>query len=251
MVFFGNTFFQLAYSAFVAFDLFSLTGVPGLRELAFSALSAVMVVGFSLMLVGRLLDREGGERGEEATPRRERDDERDDVVDPSFARRQAEYDLPRPGEGNGQTPKFLALCVALFVATGVAGLTGPQRLFRGLYTCSVAFGMAFVACVVALLSGSVGEDLTRRYLAGYHLHESVVGLYFLLIGVPLLAWSPFYSAEFAVGSAFVTAGVFLFGRDWKDLVAGDILVHKSREGDYEEFLRYKRGKRAPKPSAEQ
>jgi hypothetical protein len=42
---------------------------------------------------------------------------------------------------------------------------------------------------------------------------------------------------------FIVAGIFLIGRDWKDVVAGRILVHYSKEEDYDEYkkLKEKRG----------
>ena len=90
---------------------------------------------------------------------------------------------------------------------------------------------------MALVSGNLNEDVFRLYIKGYHVHESIIGLYFVLIGGPLL-WG--YSLQFEIGIAFMAAGIFLVGRDWKDVVKGDLLVHKSLEPDYDAYMNLKK-----------
>ncbi len=238
-VFFGNTFLQFAWSVFSAFDLFWLLGIDGYKWLAFDVMALIMALGFTLMFLGALLQRkvkkpkiDVAKLGDSA----------------AFYQQQKEYAEPEAtgtaGGGKG-TFKFFGIALAFFAATAtmyflwdaVPGIW-VGILYQGFYQCSIAFGSVAVGFLVALVVGNVNEDVWRLYIAGYHVHESVIGLYFTCIGTPMLAGG-FYSLSFCIGMAFIVSGIFLVGRDWKDVVKGDILVHKSREPDYDEYIRLK------------
>ncbi len=102
----------------------------------------------------------------------------------------------------------------------------------------MALGSIAVGCLVALVSGNMTEDVWRTYIAGFHVHEGFVGIYFALIGGPMLAMAAI-SVEYYIGLVFILSGVFLVGRDWRDIVKGEILVHKSHEPDYEQYAALK------------
>ncbi|MBN2153260.1 MAG: hypothetical protein JW839_17530 [Candidatus Lokiarchaeota archaeon] len=240
--FFGNTFLQLGWSVFSAFDLFSLLGVAQYKRSAFGVLAMIMALGFALMLLGSLLQRkvkkpevDAAKLGESA----------------AFYRQQKEYAEPEPAGARGKaTSRFLLVCLALFVAAAAMYVLFDKTpgeaagvyyvLYQGLYQYSLAFGAVGVGFLVALVVGNVNEDVWRLYIAGYHVHESVIGLYFTCVGAPMLAGGMWTNGlEFCIGMAFIVSGIFLVGRDWKDVVKGDILVHKSREPDYDEYMRLK------------
>jgi hypothetical protein len=241
-MFFGNTFLQLTWSVFSAFDLFSLLGVAGYKRPVFSVLATVMALGFVLMFLGALLQRKVKKPQVDAATLGD---------SAAFYQHQKEYAEPvvTGSAGHGKaTFKFFGIALAIFAATGIVAalyeaIPAPQgnvfyTLFQGLYQSSIAVGTVAVGFLVALVVGNVNEDVWRLYIAGYHVHESVIGLYFTCIGAPMLAGG-FYGLEFCIGIAFIVAGIFLVGRDWKDVVKGDILVHKSREPDYDEYMRLK------------
>jgi hypothetical protein len=237
--FFGNTFLQLGWSVFSAFDLFWLLGIDEYRRPIFVVLVAIMALGFTLMFLGALLQRkvkkpqvDAAKLGDSA----------------AFYQQQKEYaepEAPASGGGGKATLRFFGVALAFFAATAamyvlwdaVPGIWAGI-FYQGFYQYSIAFGAVAVGFLVALVVGSVNEDVWRLYIAGYHVHESVIGLYFTCVGAPML-FAGFYGLEFCIGMAFIVSGIFLVGRDWKDVVKGNILVHKSREPDYDEYMRLK------------
>lgn len=235
--FFGNTFPQLACSLLLAFDVFALLGVPALGPAIFRVLAMVMATGFGLMFLGSLLQRRF------ARPR-----VASDALGESkeFYEQQLAYAEPEGERGKG-VQRFFLIAFAWFAITIVLQAlpwSDPvlAALASGFYSLSISWGVIGVGVLVALVVGNVNEDVWRLYIRGYHVHESIIGIYFALIGGPLLVFGAF-SLEFWLGLVFLASGVFLVGRDWKDVSRGLFLVHKSKEPDYEayEALKKQRG----------
>ncbi|MHA1371809.1 MAG: hypothetical protein ACTSRA_19075, partial [Promethearchaeota archaeon] len=157
-----------------------------------------------------------------------------------------EYADPTTTNGSNRgTLIYFCITIIIFSITGFLyliflnlGISFIDILFEGFYSYSLSFGAIAVAFLTALIVGNVNEDVWRLYLKGYHVHESIIGLYFSLIGGPLLLSTP-QSLEFIIGLAFIIAGIFLIGRDWKDVVKGNLLVHRSKEPDYEIYKELK------------
>ncbi len=240
--FFGNTFLFLVYSVFVAFDIFSLIQVSGLRTIIFWILFSIMIGGFCLLFLGSRLQKvlEKSETKIKGTSN-QIDQVNLSKSDAEFFNQQQEYVTPKGPEGRG-TMKLFGISVLVIVLAILFWGLSLNSLARGFYAYSVALGAITVACLVALVSGNVSEDLWRAYLGGYHVHESFIGIYFAIIGGPMmaLAVSP---VEFYLGLAYIISGVFLVGRDWKDVVQGKFLVHKSKEPDYEQYAAIKAKKK--------
>jgi hypothetical protein len=169
-------------------------------------------------------------------------------VNMDFYIQQQEYLSVRSG-GQGQTkPIFIFTIVLSFfnlflyiVNKGYipsAGfLTVLASFWDSIYIYTFCLGTISVAFLIAFVAGNVTEDFMRNYIKGYHIHESVVGIYFILIGVPIMATTEFFNIRFSLGNSFLIAGIFLIGRDWKDIVKGNIFVHQSKEYDYEQYLK--------------
>ncbi len=238
VAFFGNTFLFLLYSVFVAFNIFALIPVPDLRIIVFWILFGIMFGGFALMFLGSRLQKvvekaEATEKGvtngiNQANLSK---------TETEFLNHQQEYAAPKGPERRG-TMKVFGLTLLIIACAVLFGVLSIEPLARALYAYSVAFGLIAVGCFVALVSGNMTEDVWRTYLAGYHVHESFVGIYFALIGGPMLAFAAL-SVEYYVGLIYIVSGVFLLGRDWRDVVKGEILVHKSKEPDYEQYAALK------------
>ncbi len=236
--FFGNTFAQSAWSVFSAFDLFTLLGVGTFKHPVFAVLAMIMALCFTLMFLGALLQRKVKKPEVDAAKL---------GSSAAFYEQQKGYAEPEAAGSGGKskaTFRFFGVALAVFAATAATyALWGfvPEVwvgvLYRAFYQYSIAFGAVAVAFLVALVVGNVNEDVWRLYIAGYHVHESVIGLYFTCVGAPMLMGGN--GLEFCIGLAFIVSGIFLVGRDWKDVVKGDILVHKSREPDYDEYMRLK------------
>lgn len=241
-IFFGNSFLQSAFSICTAFSIFYVIGFSWIQNGIFDVLTFIMLFGFLLMFLASMIQRkfkkpelDAATLGDAAT----------------FYEQQKVYGEPKHASSKG-TFKFFGIALAWFAATfvlynlenlletGVFPLIFTI-LFLGFYRYAIAIGAIGVAFLVALVAGNLNEDVFRLYIKGYHVHESVIGLYFALIGAPLLAYYIF-SLEFEIGIAFLAAGIFLVGRDWKDVVNGNLLVHKSREPDYDDYMKLKKTK---------
>ena len=234
LVFFGNTFLQFACSLLLAFDVFAFFGVAWLGSAIFRALAMVMATGFGLMFLGSLLQR----RFTKSDP-----DETTLGEDKEFYEHQKQFADPEGDRGKG-LQRFFGIALAWFAVTIVLNSIpwrGPvvDAVASGFYGISIAWGVIGVGMLVSLVVGNVNEDVWRLYIRGYHVHESVFGIYFALIGGPLLVF-PAMSLEFSLGLVFVASGVFLIGRDWKDVSRGLLFVHKSKEADYDTYTNLKK-----------
>ncbi|MFX0099416.1 MAG: hypothetical protein ACFFCS_07520 [Candidatus Hodarchaeota archaeon] len=241
VIFFGNTFVLFTFSLFHSFNLFSLLNISGVKDLAFSILALVMATGFLLMFIGGVLQRKFQGTEEEK-------DVEKLGIDKELYEKQKEYGAPKEVKGRDAyiflwiTLIFFALTAVFYLLDNVLPWSPWSYLLynfnRGFYHYSVAFGAVAVAILVSFIVGNINEDVMRFYIGPYHLHESVIGIYFAMIGGPLLSYW-FYSLEFCIGLAFLVSGIFLVGRDWEDVVKGEMLVHKSREADYEKYKKMK------------
>ncbi len=213
--------------------------------MVFWVLFGIMMGGFLLMFIGSRLQKvvekaEAREKGGEFGINQAKLSK----AEAEFVNHQQEYAAPRGPERRGTLKFFVVtliviVCSVLFeVLSNQPFAQGFQYLAWGFSAYSIALGSIAVACFVALVSGNMTEDVWRTYIAGYHVHESFVGIYFAVIGGPMLAMAAF-SVEYYIGLIFVVAGVFLVGRDWRDVVKGEILVHKSKEPDYEQYAALK------------
>ncbi len=223
---------------FVAFNIFALIPFPDLRTIVFVVLFGIMIGGFFLMFIGSRLQKvvekaeakvKGATNGMNQANLSKSEAE--------FLNHQQEYAAPRGPERRG-TMKFFVITLFVLVLAIVFQALSIQPFASGFYAYTVALGSIAVACLTALVTGNMTEDVWRTYIAGFHVHESFVGIYFALIGGPMLA-IPASMMEFYMGLIFVVAGVFLVGRDWRDVVKGEILVHKSKEPDYEQYAALK------------
>ncbi|HMF32962.1 MAG TPA: hypothetical protein VKK79_16180, partial [Candidatus Lokiarchaeia archaeon] len=217
-----------------AFNLFAILQVPEWRPIIFYILVAIMFSGFLLMFIGSRLEAARAKQAEgESVARSPPKVEGLSEEQEEFLASQYQYIAPPVDKGGG-TKKLLILTGIIILAAVVLGLLKLFPLDLGLYAYSIAFEVAAVACLVSFVVGNLNEDLWRFYLLGYHVHESFIGIYFILIGGPLVAVS-MVAGEFEIGLAFLAAGVFLIGRDWRDVAEGHILVHKSNEPDYADY----------------
>ena len=238
IAFFGNTFLFLIYSVFVAFDLFVLFPAPNFRLAFFWILFIIMLGSFLLMFIGSRLQNVIKKADAGLKERIEKTNLKNlSELELNYFVHQQDY-APPPDSNRKGTIKVLLITSLVIGVAIVFGVLSIQPLAQGFYAYSVSLGSITVGCLIALVSGNITEDVWRTYIAGYHVHESFVGIYFAIIGGPMMiiAISP---VEYYVGLIFIVAGVFLIGRDWKDVVKGEILVHKSTEPDYEQYIALK------------
>jgi hypothetical protein len=240
VIFFGNTFLLFTYSVFISFNLFSILDIYEYKGPVFAILASIMGAGFLLMFLGGILQRKF-----------QRPEEKKDVekmgIKKEYYEQQKEYGAPKEVKGKDAfiylwiVLAFIGATVVLYILYNIQYSYIIDTLHQGVYFYTISFGSVAIAILVAFIVGNINEDVMRFYIGPYHVHESIIGIYFALIGGPLLSYS-IYSVEFCIGLAFLVSGIFLVGRDWKDIVQGEMLVHKSREADFEQYKKMREHK---------
>ncbi len=130
VAFFGNTFLFLIYSVFVAFNIFALIPIPGLRIIIFWVLFGIMMGGFLLMFIGSRLQKvvEKREKGENFGINQTKLSK----TEAEFVNHQQEYAAPKGPERRG-TLKFLAITLIVLALAVLFGVLSIQPLAEGLY----------------------------------------------------------------------------------------------------------------------
>lgn len=248
-LFFGTTFFLFIYSIGSAFNLFALLGLDSFKNLLYRFLSFSLLISFILIFIGSKFEKKH-ERFEKINTQLLKEN----GIDQKYFEHQLQFIEPHE-QGHNQTKKFFGISILVYginiiifiIDTGyIRDHSEPNAdlgiLKSGIYIYSFALVMISLAFLIAMVAGNFTEDTMRTYFKGYHVHESFMGIYFIFIGIPLMATSSFNYSPFAMGCGFLVAGAFLIGRDWRDIVKGDILVNKNDEKDYKTYLKLKKNK---------
>ncbi|MHA1680261.1 MAG: hypothetical protein ACTSUE_04595 [Promethearchaeota archaeon] len=85
-----------------------------------------------------------------------------------------------------------------------------------------------VGFILSGFAGDLNVELWRFEIFGLHIHEAAVGIFFILVGVPLMYNGAAIDKILAAFYFFV--GAFLIGRDWKDMANGRI-IERTRKCD--------------------
>ena len=102
--------------------------------------------------------------------------------------------------------------------------------FGQVYNAFAMYGLVGATISVGfLLSGFAGElnvEVFRFEIWHLHIHEAAIGIFFIIVSVPLLYNGAVTDKILALFYFFI--GAFLIGRDWKDVSAGKIIEHKKK-----------------------
>ncbi|MBD3354042.1 MAG: hypothetical protein GF364_21350 [Candidatus Lokiarchaeota archaeon] len=244
IVFLIDVFLMLLHSFTSAFSLHSLLGLEDYKSKIFMVFTLIMTISFLLMYFGAKIEvknnKKNGKRKLEFCKE----------MDPEFCEHQKEFLTPQT-DGQGQTIPVIRISLVLFILMMLIyysyynafelsseDLSTIPPFWRGSFLYTMAFFFISVSFLIAKAAGNLTEDMMRTYILGFHVHESVLGIMLIITGVPLMATAPaYYFLEFIIGGAFVVSGIFLIGRDWQDIAKGDILVHKSKEKDYQIYVK--------------
>jgi hypothetical protein len=173
-------------------------------------------------------------------------------IDKEFYESQKEY-FPPKEQGNKQFRILIILALALYIPTivllifreynRVMEISYPLYLdyiWNALFFYSFVFSLILICLFVLNMAGKQNTIWQRLYVFGFHIHESTFGILLILIGVPyIMTIGNVYTFQFFMGSGLIVTGVTLIGKDWKDVVKGDFVVHKSKEKDYSEYMKMK------------
>ncbi len=87
---------------------------------------------------------------------------------------------------------------------------------------TIAIFVAFAANLPRM-AGTVNNDVQEFHVWGYHVHESIFGVCFIIAGILFIFNANNNTVDIIFASFFFVAGGFLFGRDLKDVLAGKFI----------------------------
>jgi hypothetical protein len=74
-------------------------------------------------------------------------------------------------------------------------------------------------------------ELFRFQIRSLHVHEAAIGIFFIIVAVPLLYNGASIDKVLALFYFFV--GAWLIGRDWKDMSAGKV-IERTKKSEHKE-----------------
>ncbi|MBD3186404.1 hypothetical protein GF325_06210 [Candidatus Bathyarchaeota archaeon] len=135
-----------------------------------------------------------------------------------------EYRLSTGDDGK----KRLAMVLAMFGSGAALAafllVIFPERLFlTGSLTVILMFFLtSLIGVLIARSAGFVNVDVYEVSAGGYHIHETVLGLLFLFVGLVFILLGT--ELDLYLGLVLFFAGAFFIGRDWKDYAEGRIIT---------------------------
>ncbi len=107
-----------------------------------------------------------------------------------------------------------------------------SKLIGGLINLNILLLVAYIALKIPIATGTATTFFGRVYVRGHRVHESVVGLIWVIIAAGLIMYGQ-EGADHWLGIFYLMFGMFLIGRDYLDVKKLD-------------FLRDLRGKKSEK-----
>ena len=149
----------------------------------------------------------------------------------SISKYEKKIQVNKPFEIKKALGKFIILTI-----TGAIFSTLVVYIIEPYFTTSDALPMLwaweFGAIVIFVLfavnlpgiAGTVNDDIKEFHVFGYHVHESIFGIVYIVAAI-LLVFNSFGNVvDLLYASLFFLFGGFLFGRDIKDVIAGKFIV---------------------------
>ncbi|MHA1340501.1 MAG: hypothetical protein ACTSRZ_10235 [Promethearchaeota archaeon] len=268
----------LLYSIAISFDLFSQFN-NSFKSTIFNFISNLLILSFSIMYIASMIENryiltKASKSDKDLDLNKlninKKIDTKEIELDEDFLKKQIEFLPPIPKNKNkfNQTRFAVRLFIGIYIVIAIlysiliyhvddanensiedilfqffSKINISPSLLQGIYIYAMALFFVANAFLIALMAGNLTEEMTRTYIFGYHVHESTFGILLVIIGVPLMALAPNYATfSFLYGGSFFVAGIFLIGRDWRDVASGELLVHYTKEEDYEEYIKLEKNK---------
>ncbi len=210
---------SFGYSFFIAASTFNDPNLVDLKEVLSWCISMVSLGSF--LLIG--ISSEGKDRAAEIERLIEQRKRR--MIDFGLTEEQAklveeEYMPVRTRRGKKSKLFFFGMAI---VGLGTFGFfyLGFNLAFHvfamyGLVGATISTGF-----ILAGFAGDLNVELFRFQVLGLHVHEAAIGIFFIIVAVPLLYNGASIDKILALFYFFV--GAWLLGRDWKDMSAGKVI----------------------------
>nr|MDO8109219.1 hypothetical protein [Candidatus Sigynarchaeota archaeon] len=213
---------SFGYSIFIAASAFNDPALADLKEIFSYTISFVSLGSF--LLLG--ISSEGKDRAAEMEKIIQQRKQR--MLDFGLTEEQAklieEEFLPARYK-SGKKAKMIFFGIAI-VGLGLYGFF--YFAFNHQFHIFAMYGIVGATISVGfILSGFAGElnlEIFRLEILKLHVHEAAIGIFFIIVAVPLLYNGASIDRVLALFYFFV--GAFLIGRDWKDLSRGKIIERR-------------------------
>ncbi len=210
---------SFGYSFFIAASAFNDPNLVDLKEVLSWCISMVSLGSF--LLIG--ISSEGKDRAAEIERLIEKRKQR--MIDFGLTEEQAklvEEEFMPVRTRRGKKAKLLFFGMAI-VGIGIFGFF--YLVFGWSFHVFAMYGLVgatiSVGFILAGFAGEMNAELFRFTIRGLHIHEAAIGIFFIIVAVPLLYNGSSIDRVLALFYLFV--GAWLLGRDWKDMSAGKII----------------------------
>lgn len=215
---------SFGYSFFIAASAFNDPGLVDLKEALSWSISMVSLGSF--LLIG--ISSEGKDRAaeiERLIEQRKRRMIEFGLTDEQAKLVEEEYMPVRTKRS--KKAKFFFFGMAI-VGLGIFAFC--YLVFQQSFHVFAMYGLvgATISCgfILAGFAGEMNVELFRFQLRGLHVHEAAIGIFFIIVAVPLLYNGASIDKILALFYFFV--GAWLLGRDWKDMSAGKVIERVKR-----------------------
>ncbi|MFX0102697.1 MAG: hypothetical protein ACFFCS_24230 [Candidatus Hodarchaeota archaeon] len=115
-------------------------------------------------------------------------------------------------------------------------LSAEMKPFLWVYEVIIIVLVIIFSLNLPKIANTVNNDIREFHLWGYHLHESLFGIFFMIAALFFIFNANSNLVDLIFASFFLIMGGFLFGRDIKDVMEGKIIekIKKEPEDDTKE-----------------
>ncbi|MHA1849613.1 MAG: hypothetical protein ACTSYS_04150 [Promethearchaeota archaeon] len=212
----GSALTCLINAIMLLFFLYDTTiaGGPVIHVIISATCAMSIGLGFILVVIGSTSKKELSETIKEIDESNEKT-----LVDDEYRIELKE----EPGAGRrlkGVMIVFLGGIVSFIFISIIYRST--SSIFRSSIVMVLFFSVALVGILLSRSAGFVNVDVYEMHVFGLHVHETVLGLLLIFIGLVYLFLGN--TIDLYLGLLLFFSGTFFIGRDWKDYAEGRILT---------------------------
>lgn len=221
-IFTGSMIVSFGYSIFIASTALNDPTLAQLKEILSYAISFVSLGSFLLIAIGSEYKDRAAEIERILEERKKR------MIELGLTEEQArlvEEEFMPVRIKRGRKAKIFfyfmaAFCLSIYTVLRFAfGQIYNGFAMYGLVGATISTGF-----VLSRFAGEINVEVFRFEIMHLHIHEAAIGIFFIIVSVPLLYNGASTDKILALFYFFI--GAFLIGRDWKDVSAGKIIERK-------------------------
>jgi hypothetical protein len=214
---------SFVYGLLLAFHVFGGPNGMEMKGIVSWSLSGASCVGFLLLTIASEFRDRASDIQRVIAERRERmrefglTEEQARLVEAEF--------LPTQRKGKKAKVLFVALSFAFIGLYAFFYYVFHVQL-DVLATYGIATSIISVGFFLSGFAGEINVEIFRFEIFRLHVHEAAVGIFFIIVALPLVYFG--VTVDKVLSAFYMFIGAWLMGRDWKDLSAGKIIERKKK-----------------------